>query len=146
MAGVLDEQLRKVHASVDSLQLLSLDMPSAFDSARTAQETAVQEISQAQSEYAVAAIQAETSVLQETKKAQVILLNAQSQATSITLSTEAAVAAFQAKLSTDMKSYKAIKDRLGLSTEQLLSYIWLNALNSGVNSSSIVALDRPKNV
>lgn len=145
MQATLNDELIKAHGTVESLQLLNLNMPAAFDDARTRQETAVQEIEQRQSERTVANIQAETLIRRVAKEAEVIVLNAEAQAESLKLEAAAQVEAVRAQFAAERESYQLLAKELNLTPTQLLSYIWLDAVKNGMDNS-LVKLDMPTTI
>lgn len=134
---VLNSRLREAHASVDSLQLLGVHMPDRFDNARIEQETAVQGIAQAAEQKLVAKINADTSVAKARQEAQVIVFEAESRAAELRLNADAQVESLRARYLAEREGYANLATTLGLNVDQLLAYIWLDAMQEGTADATV---------
>lgn len=137
LQGSTNAALASLGASVEQFQLLDVTFPAEFNDARTRQENAVQQIAQATNERAVAVINAQTRVERAAREAALILSNATAEAEASKLRNQAAVATLIARYTAERESYRALKSSLGLSSQELLTYIWLEAQAEGQSSQTL---------
>lgn len=143
MLITLDEQLQEAYGQVDSLQFLQLALPTRVEDAQNRQVTAQQEVDEANNERDVAIIEARTTVLRAAEEAKVIVLEAQATAREIEANTEASIEALRQRYRAEASSYKNLAASLNLDPDQLLSYIWMDAVGQGAGDGSVINVPPP---
>lgn len=136
MQSRLGEALAAQGARVDSVQILDINYPDAFDNARVRQETAIQSANRAQNELSVARIDAQTSVNRAEREAASYQLNAQATAQTTRLNTVAKIAALKADMSAQAAAYAQARAELQLSSEELAAYVATDTLAALQESAS----------
>jgi regulator of protease activity HflC (stomatin/prohibitin superfamily) len=143
MQEALDVELERAHGDVENLQLLDIDLPARFEEARVRQETAVQEIANSENDRDVARIDSQTEVNRATEEAKVIVLQASARARAVELETEANLEALQARFEAEAQAYGALGSALELTSNELLSYMWLESLASTNADNTILHMKKP---
>lgn len=131
MQAQLNAELALVGGNVENFQLLDVGIPTAFTDARNRQQSAIQEVTKAQNELTVASINSQTNVLVAQQAANLIISQAQVNAQKAQLTTQASIASLQARYLAERQSYGNIAQKLGLSPQELLTFIWLDAQAEG---------------
>jgi hypothetical protein len=142
-------------AVVESFQLLDVTIPATFQEARTRQETANQQISQALNDLSVARINAQSAVQVATQQASLIVSKAQNTAEQMRLSTAAEIQSLAARYEAERASYLNMRASLGLSVREMLTMVWLDAqadafaqatAAGGVSGAAVVQAAAPQAV
>jgi regulator of protease activity HflC (stomatin/prohibitin superfamily) len=131
-------------AEVRSFQLLNYKLPTKFSDAIEKTEIARQEIVNAKYQQRVATTQANTRVEEAKRQAKIILLAADATAQETALQAVAAANVTLQTMEAEKQAYRTIKDELALDDSQLLSYVWLKAMQGRRSSShNVIATDKP---
>jgi regulator of protease activity HflC (stomatin/prohibitin superfamily) len=146
MQSSLNLQLTPLHGSVDSFQLLNIELPRRFLNQRTRQDTAQQEIQKAVNEQSVAAEQARTTVIEAQRQAQIIVVEAQATANAMLLNARATADSIKAAVAAEKTSFTNVKSKLGLDKTSLLSYVWLDAVQKPKGAKLTVGIPAPAGV
>mmetsp|Transcript_29290 Transcript_29290/g.38503 ORF Transcript_29290/g.38503 Transcript_29290/m.38503 type:complete len:319 (+) Transcript_29290:67-1023(+) len=139
-------------ATVQTLQLENIELPSGFSSAIDATIEAEQEADQAQFEQISAGINAETTILEAELQAEITLVNANATAVSTKLAADAEAASITVQLEAERVSYGNLLQRLrskygdDFNPSHMLSYIWVNAIQEANLENLIVQIDKPSEV
>lgn len=140
----LSTELNTLHALVDSFQLLDVQLPPRFAEARVRQLNAVQEKEAAANEKRVAEISAQTRINQTAIEVESILVNASKDANARLISAEADVNQITQRLGAEADGFASIAAQLGLSPDELLEYIYIDALEEGRERGRTVTLRVPR--
>eukprot|EP00753_Platysulcus_tardus_P008915 PLAT1700.1.p2 GENE.PLAT1700.1~~PLAT1700.1.p2 ORF type:complete len:331 (+),score=164.35 PLAT1700.1:26-994(+) len=125
MRGVMEVSFANLFATLDTVQLLSIEFPERFDNARDRQDKAFQGITKAQNDLKVADIEASTRVERANRESDAIVLDARAEAVSIANFANAQIASFQNDIRADEAAYTTARQELSLTDEEMLAYIWL---------------------
>lgn len=139
----LNVDLAEAAGQIESFQLLDVAIPTAFNDARTRQQSAVQEVTRAQNDLVVATINSQTNVLVATQAANLIISQAEVNAQTAQLKTAADVASLRARYAAERASFGNIAVKLGLTTDELLSFVWLDAQADGNAKADATGHVRP---
>jgi regulator of protease activity HflC (stomatin/prohibitin superfamily) len=147
MFAALKTDLSAQSGNLQAFNLLDVTVPKALQAAISAQQNAQQDVIKAQNELLTAGINAESRVRSNASVAQLIVSGAVVSAQQLQQAVIASIESLQARYEAESTSYKALQTSLGLTPQQLLSYVWLDAQNDANNKgntiSSIVRVDGP---
>lgn len=144
MGEVLNEALANHSASVQSFQLLNVELPTRFSSAIEETEVARQAIENARYQQDVARTEANTRVEEARRGAEIILLQANATARSTTLQAEADATNTLRQMLAETDAYRTIQSELSLDEDQLLSYVWLKAIQERRPSTeNVISVAKP---
>lgn len=106
---------------------------------------ASQEIEQATQELQKAQIAADIQIARAKQEASIIREQAAATAKTVLLSNTAALQAVQQRLAANAAAYASVKSSLGLTQEDLLSYIWLDLVREAATKGADItaALSAP---
>lgn len=130
MRDVLNSALANHSATVQAFQLLNVELPERFADAIEATEVARQAIENAKYQQDVAKTEANTRVEEAKRQAEIILLEASATAKSTTLQAAADANITLRQMEAETAAYKTIQTELELDEDQLLSYVWLKAIQT----------------
>jgi regulator of protease activity HflC (stomatin/prohibitin superfamily) len=125
----LRDDLEQNHALLNSFQLLDITLPAAFASAIQTTEITRQQISTAQFQKERALVESATQVLAASQQAQVITARASADSQVILAQAQAQAAAINSRTTNLLNAYLTIKSNYSMTEDELLSYIWLQALS-----------------
>lgn len=144
MELTLGEELEKAYGQVEQLQLLDIDLPDRFEAARERQAQAVEEIRAAEGQAGIDQQEAADNVRAAAAALQVLVLEALSEASEIDANAEAQVASLQARYEAEGESLSRLASSLGLTTNQLLSYVWMTKIQKAQdNGEMLINVDQP---
>lgn len=145
MGQSLDRALSLVGVSVSGFQLLNFDVPKAFSATVQVTEETKQRKTRAESNQAKANITAQAKV--ETAKEDATVLRVQAEATAIAFVQEKTAQrdSIAIRIGAERESYKAMKQNLTLTSAELLTIIWLGAVQTSP-ASQLVSIDVPRGV
>ena len=115
-------------SAIETFELLNITLPARFQEARTRQETARRAASRAENDLNVAEIDARTQVVTAEREAEVIVLEARQAAQQVRFENAAAIVAVTARRNAEADAYNRLKEQLGLSEAELLTYVWIDAI------------------
>jgi len=142
MQFAMGSALDTLGATVPSFQLLNFDLPQAFSDALTATQNARSTITRVLTQQQQTVIQASQMVATAQQDASILVVNAQAQAQAYLLQKQAERNATLITFSAARDSYFNLKTGLNLTSAELLSIIWLDALEAG-GSSQVIAVPAP---
>jgi len=125
-----------------SFQLLSVDLPGAFDEALQSTEVARQSIVQARYMRKTASIRATTAVIEAENDAKVIELEAIAKAKTYALQVDAELDALSFRVDKEKDAYRYVQSELGYTPEQVLSYVWLKSV-AEQQSMKVIDVEKP---
>jgi len=145
MGQSLDRALSLVGVSVSGFQLLNFDVPKAFSATVQVTEETKQRKTRAESNQAKANITAQAKV--ETAKEDATVLRVQAEAAAIAFVQEKTAQrdSIAIRIGAERESYKAMKQNLTLTSAELLTIIWLGAVQTSP-ASQLVSIDVPRGV
>lgn len=128
----MDRYFREhLHATVESLQINEDDLPGPFTDMILMAATMKQNISKTQKTLGAKVVMMETNVKIAQAQANVTIQNAIGQSSAILQNGEADAAVITSYVESEKESYSKIKDTLGLKGDDLLKYIWYDAVGGG---------------
>jgi regulator of protease activity HflC (stomatin/prohibitin superfamily) len=130
MSTALDATLGRVGISVSGFQLLNFDVPPAFSATVQLTEETKQRKTRAESNQQKANITAQAKI--ETAKEDATVLRVQAEATAVAFVQEKSAQrdSVAIRLTAERESYKNMKQNLTLTTADLLTLIWLTAVQA----------------
>ena len=136
-------RLAALHAEVGYLQLRKIDITDNFENIVEDVEIVKQKIIQSTLQRQQDLVNVETRVLvaQEVYKAKIT--EAQAVADGIQILASAEANATIAKTSADVTALVSLKAQLGLSEQQVLSYMWLQTISQHPDSRLLINIDGP---
>lgn len=120
-----------LHASVESLQINEDDLPGPFTDMILMAATMKQNISKTQKTLGAKVVKMETAVKVAEAQANVTIQNAIGQSSAIMQNGQADATVISAYVQSELVSYSLIKEKLGLKGDDLLKYIWYDAIGGG---------------
>lgn len=124
---------------VPAFQMLDISLPASFEDALERLEVAKREIEIATEQQAEALIRAETLIIEAEAEAQITILEAEAGAEAFLIMIEAQAEAVDITLTQQTESYYALAQALNLTSAELLSYLWIQALTEvGENGNLII--------
>lgn len=132
MMLTMNEYFKKyLHATVESLQINEDDLPGPFTDMILMAATMKQNISKTQKTLGAKIVQMQTRVKIAEAQANVTVQHAVGQSSAIIQNGEADAAVIESYVQSELDSYSQIKDTLGLKGDDLLKYIWYDAVGGG---------------
>jgi len=119
-----------IGATVNQVQLLDIVLPTSFNAAIQETEITRTKISQASVDRNTVIIQAGTDLLAATKQAEVLIVQANTRAGSVLLQKNQEALVQRQLIEQEQLALVSIKDNLGFTTDELLSYLYLQALQT----------------
>lgn len=120
-----------LHGSVQSLQINDDHLPAAFQEMILSSATIKQNIAKTQKTLDARVVQMETSVKVAEAQANVTIQNARGKSSAIEQNGAADAAVITSFVQSELESYSEIKNSLGLKGNELLKYIWYDAVGGG---------------
>jgi regulator of protease activity HflC (stomatin/prohibitin superfamily) len=145
MSTALDTTLSLVGITVSGFQLLNFDVPPAFSATVQLTEETKQRKTRAESNQQKANITAQAKI--ETAKEDATVLRVQAEATAVAFVQEKSAQrdSVAIRLTAERESYKNMKQNLTLTTADLLTIIWLTAVQASP-APQLLNVDVPKGV
>lgn len=150
MELAVDRKLAPFHADVNSLQLLGFTLPSEFDSAISETTVAEQLASTVGFQQVAAAIEADATVEQARLNAELILFEADAEAEGILATANATAGAILKQLQEEASTYRLVQQEMqaffgttNWTTSHLMSFIWLDSVQSNDNAKLNFNIDVP---
>jgi len=135
-----------VFATLNNFLLTDFELPTVFQTALTATETALQEQARVQFEISTTITDTETLVLSSVKTAQIIALSANATATALLLDYSAQIVQVAANVGASVTSYAGLQEALGLSDDELIAYVWLNTQEGLSETPRLISLPSIKSM
>ena len=130
MGTGLTESIDKLGASVSGFQLLNYNLPASFAAAIQATQETGQQITRVTEEQTKTRINAEQQVATARQDAEILVVQATAAGDAFVLEKTAERDAILVTLDNERAIYKNMKTTLNLTTEQLLTLIWLSSIQS----------------
>jgi len=128
----MDKYFRQhLHATVESLQINEDDLPGPFTDMILMAATMKQNISKTQKTLGAKVVMMETQVKIAQAQANVTIQNAIGQSSALVQNGEADAAVITSYVQSELESYSRIKGALDLKGDDLLKYIWYDAIGGG---------------
>lgn len=128
MNSEMDDTLRILGAQVNQVQLLDISLPTSFNSAIQQTEVTRTKINEAIVDRERIIIQAGTELLAAQEQAKVLLVQANTRASTTILQAEQEALVVASQIKAEELALLSYKDSLGLDTDELLSYLYLQAI------------------
>lgn len=122
---------KHLHATIESLQINEDDLPGPFTDMILTAATMKQNISKTQKNLGAQVIQFETQVKVAEAQANVTVQKAIGESAAILQNGAADAAVITSYVSSEIESYSRIKRALGLEGDDLLKYMWYDAIGGG---------------
>eukprot|EP00761_Pharyngomonas_kirbyi_P013519 gb/GECH01013548.1/.p1 GENE.gb/GECH01013548.1/~~gb/GECH01013548.1/.p1 ORF type:complete len:320 (+),score=26.49 gb/GECH01013548.1/:1-960(+) len=139
----LTDELQAIPVDMGPLQLREIILPSAYEDVIERKEIVRQQIEQAFFERRAQEVRARTQVLVAEEDAQVRIIGAEADADARVTQSEADAAGTRIRVAAESGAYASLAERLGMTPEQLLSYLWVKAVSGHSAESLLVHLERP---
>jgi len=120
-----------LHSTVESLQINEDDLPGPFTDMILMAATMKQNISKTQKTLGAKVVQMQTAVKIAQAQANVTIQNAIGASSAIEQNGAADAAVITSYVESELQSYRQIKETLGLKGDDLLKYIWYDAVGGG---------------
>ena len=143
--AVFKTDLEPMGFIIDSFQLLDFNFPPEFTASIEETQVAYQEITKVLYEGQAATVEAETLMAVAEKECEGILLNAKGTANATLSEKKQAADALKESLATEADAYLQLMQKLGIDAEQLVSWLWTNAM-SQTNAQKVTVVPQPSNV
>lgn len=143
MKSELEKKLLGYHATVDSFLLSEFDLPTQFDEALTETDVWQQEQSKVVFEMEAANKDIESMLITVNQTVARIYLEANRIANTTLLEFQAEEQKIRTAVAAELQSYKYMKAELGLSSEQLVNLVWLQALKDSKGVKKTFQLGLP---
>jgi hypothetical protein len=141
-----DERLQDFHGKINIFTLNNFELPQAFAAALSETEAAAQEIPKVSFEVRSAQTQAQTQIEASLQDAKVIRVQAEATARSILLNANATVTQIKNTVESERIGYKALKETLQFSNDELAAYLWIEGLRQSTRTQATLHLERPANL
>ena len=139
MQAKLDEEFSKTYfANIPGFQLRSIDLPDSFEDALERAEVARQEIEIAQLNQQSALVQAQTLILEADAAKNRTIINANASAQAFIIQMQAQADSVNITLTAEQEAYYAFSQLLNMTSAELLSYLWIKALQEIGNAGNLV--------
>lgn len=135
--------LEHVYIEVVSFQLRDVTLPLAFEQALANIEIARAQYELALREQEAAIVRAQTAVINASAQANITIIQAQASADSYMITMQAQADALNITLTAEIESYYALGQALNLTSDQLLAYLWIQAIEYHDDSLLIIGMDTP---
>ena len=145
MSAKLDKTLSLLGVSVSGFQLLNFDVPAAFSATVQLTEETKQRKTRAESNQQKTNITAQAKVETAKEDATVLRVQAEAAAVAFVQQKTAERDSIAIRLNAERQSYTAMKQNLSLSSAELLTLIWLTAVQASP-ASQLLNVDVPKGV
>lgn len=139
----VENKLAENHAVVVGWQLLNLEIPSNLQAAIEVTTQEQQKIEQSRESLAAVRVEADTQLQESTKLAEATVIDADATAKSIVFDAIAKASALNYTVQAEGDALDAVKDTLNFNNTELLTYVWLDAVQKGQASKRVVALHQP---
>merc|ERR1712113_441669 len=123
-------------ATVESLQINEDDLPDKFTDSVLLAATMKQNITQMEQTRKAKVVEFETNVIVAENQANVTIQKARGESYRIQQNARADAAIVQLQTQAEIESYKEVSDDLDLHGDDLIKYIWYDALSGGSVSSN----------
>jgi hypothetical protein len=132
-----------VHATLETTQLLDFSLPSQFSTARDQFLSAQQDVSRARNDLVVAEASARSRVGRAEEEAGRFITRAEGYATSRLIDASGARASLTERIGAFASGLSTIQVSLNSSTNDLLSFAWIEAVQAARDRGLTVTLNAP---
>ncbi|MES1912506.1 MAG: hypothetical protein MHM6MM_004771, partial [Cercozoa sp. M6MM] len=140
----VQETFLSIHGvQLDSLLVKNVKLPSEVEYAIQQTQIAIQDIQQAENELERARIDAETKVLAAEESAKVIVADANADAQAIRNKAAGEVDQVRLQASAEAESYAALKTDLNMTSDELLAFVFLEAMQETGAGSMVLDIPVP---
>jgi len=139
---LLNNQIIQFQGASQTFQLLNFVFPPELEASINAQAQAQEDAQQALEDLARATVNANGIIARAPNEAQLLVQASRADAAEITQNNQAAIFQVESLLKAEALSYRQVATTLNLSDSELLSFIWLDALNARRRPLNLV-LDTP---
>lgn len=128
MRHEMDNELKKAYARCISLQVLKIELPKTYEDSIVLTQVEIQKTNMRKFEQIAELIRQNSSVIISEAEQKIRIVNATAQAESYRLNQFAIATAMNNTINTETNVYKNAIDILGLSTDELTQYVFLNSI------------------
>lgn len=123
--------------------LTSAEVPYSLQMAITQTVNTLNLIQQVQSEKSIAVTETGTLIQQAEREAMIIGSEANATATTILFKVNAEIVRINTTVDAELAAYDMLRSTLGWSTEELVSYVWLDTMNNAPTSQKLYSIPKP---
>ncbi len=139
----LDKALSSAHAKLAFFQLKGVKLPDAFEAALERVQTSQQQIEVAEYEQEEARVRANTLIIEAEAQAEIVLVEANAEAERIRIHAEAIADELNITITAKGLALLEVANSLGLNTTEILTYMWIQAIELHDESLLIIGADTP---
>lgn len=143
MLNALEGKEDKFYIDIGEFQLRQIDLPDQFEEAIELTEVAKQEIKIAEYQQQSAVIRANTLILEALAQANISIIEAEAQAEITIIEAQAAADSLNITMTTEGIMLAEIMATVGLNSTQLLTYLWIKAIEEHDSAYLIICENTP---
>jgi len=141
---LMNSRLNVMYAECTSAEIVGLSVISDFADTIELTQVAVQNVQQVDNQLQIALVQADSLVKQAQLQAAIQLATANATASGIIAQAQSDAAAIRISVDAQIQAFQSLRRALNLTTSQeLLSYMWVSAVQSSQAQSLVVGLKYP---
>lgn len=144
MEDALREECIEVYIDIVMLQLTRIDLPDSFEAVLEEVEVARQQYEIALHNQAAALVEAETLVLLAEIQAEQVIVEAEGRAEALLIETQAIATALNISVTAEAETLLMLQTALNMTTPELLSYLWIQAIEDHESSLLIIGENTPE--
>jgi len=142
MANELASAFLDLHATVENFLLANFELPTDFQAALTASDVVQSTISTVTFELSNQRTATETLVLAAQATAKAISVSANATAQAFLLGIDAQMVNVEASVQSEVDSYSTLQSELGFTSDELNTFVWLDALSATL-SPMLITVEPP---
>jgi len=144
MMAAMNQRLEFLYATCYSVELVNMQVISAFADTIENTQIAVQNVQQVQNQLEIAQVQADSNLQQARVQAAIQLATANATANGILAQAQTTAESIRLSVAAQISAFQTLRQHLNLTTsEQLLTYMWTSAIQSNHAQSIVVGLKYP---
>jgi regulator of protease activity HflC (stomatin/prohibitin superfamily) len=143
MKALLEDDLQNMFVEVVFFQLREIDLPDEFEEALKQVQIAQQQYQIALYEQEASIVRAQTAIIEAQAQANITVLSAEADAEAYVINMEAQAKAINITLTAERLAYYAMGQQLNLTSSELLSLLWIMAVQEHESSLLIIGTDTP---
>jgi len=140
MRQSLDEELQRAFARCISLQILRIDLPKTYEDSIVATQVEVQKTNMRKFEQTAELIRQNISVIVSEAEQKIRVVNATAHAESFRIQQYASASAINNTISAETEVYQQVENFLGLQTDDLTQYVFINSLMEQKDAKLLIGL------
>lgn len=140
MKETLNNELQKAFSSCVSLQILKIDLPKSYEDSIVATQVEVQKTNMRKFEQMAELIRQNISVIISEADQKIRITNATGFSDAYRIKQYAKAKTLENTINTESEVYKYLEEGVGLKSNELSEYLFLNSLNDQKNAKLLVGL------